>query len=429
MRILKYIFLFLIFFGCKERDFTNPYDPFNSLTSNIGIIYEGTETNILRIDNKTINPKSFGRYEIYLSKSAGFVPSKDNLTGIITKYDSTGILLENLDENESYYIRLKFIDVLEREKLSDELHILTRNLAPPKPQIASNSEVELNKITVRWRRADIKDFLKYELYFSTLKDFPLSQVNLYRTITNVNDTVLVFQNLKPNTDYHFCLRMYDRGNLYTDSDYKTFKTENDLPTAVILEDVYNPTQSSLDLKWTKNADEDFLKYEIHYSTNPNFTITAQTLVKSITNQNSTFITIDALSASRRYYFKIRVVDKGGLFNDSNERDGTTSEPSGEDVPKPVTISQPTEITQTSMRLSWSQYPDLDFKQYELHYSTTPNFILTSSTLYFAPLTNRNTISIPVQLLNPNTKYYFRVRIVNNKDKFSDSQEVSATTLP
>jgi predicted phage tail protein len=334
-----------------------------------------------------------------------------------------------LDENESYYAIVKYVDVLERTSFSDVLMISTGNAYPEKPVISSNSEVQLNKITIRWNSAKIKDFLKYELYTSTLQNFPLTPINLSRTITTVNDTSVSYDNLKPNTSYYFRLRLYDRGNLYTDSDEKTLTTGNDIPTAVILADAYNVTDTSADLQWSKNSDEDFSRYEIHSSNNPNFTITSQTLLKIVTDQNSTSATLNGLLSSRTYYFKIRVVDKGGLYNDSNEKSALTLAPSGADVPKAVTLDPPSEITQTTMRLTWSVYQGTDFDHYELHYSTEQNFILTSSNIFLGALTTQTLKSMVINSLRSGTAYYFRVRIVNNKGKFSDSQETSASTLP
>jgi len=429
---MKKIFIFLLivnFFGCSNREFNNPYDPFTNFEVIPTLSYSGTELNILKINLTNFDERSFKRYEIFYSQDINIKPDYKLLYKVITRYDSTNILLSNLQENETYYFIVRIIDVLDREVVSEPIKILTGNEFPPKPVFSNSIEVLYNKISIKWNQININDFLKYEIYFSTIKDFPLSNVNLLKTITKKEDTTLIVENLKPNTVYYFKLRVYDIGNLYTDSDEKEITTGNDIPTSVVLDDITNVTDSSLTLSWSKNIDDDFLKYEVHYSNSSNFTISSQTLIKTIYDKNSTVITITNLLPSRRYYFKVRVYDKGGLYNDSNEKFAQTLAPSGSDVPKPVTLELPSEITQTSMRLTWSLYTDIDFKHYELHYSTEENFVLSSSNIYLGPLTNQNLKSIVVLGLNPNTKYYFRMRVVNNKGKFADSEEVSATTLP
>jgi predicted phage tail protein len=429
---MKKIFVFLLvinIFGCSDREFSNPYDPFTKFEVKPSLSYTGTELNILKINLNNLDERSFKRYEIFYSQDIEIKPDYKYLYKVITKYDSTSIFLSNLKENETYYFIVRIIDVLDREVVSEPLKVVSGNDFPPKPVFSNSIEVLYNKITLKWNQINIKDFLKYEIFFSTINGFPLSNINLLKTITKKDDTTLIVENLKPNTIYYFKLRVYDIGNLFTDSDEKAIITGNDIPTSIVLNDITNPTDSSLTLNWTKNTDDDFLKYEIHYSNSANFTISSQTLVKTIYDRDITDITIANLLPSRKYYFKIRVYDKGGLYSDSNEKYAQTLAPSGSDVPKPVTLDLPSEITQTTMRITWSLYTGSDFKHYELHYSTEENFVLSSSNIYLGALTNQNLKSIVVLGLNPNTKYYFRMRVVNNKDKFADSEEVSASTLP
>jgi hypothetical protein len=431
MKSIKYILILLLAFGCNNKEFDNPFDPLAKKDYKIEVGYSGSGLSQLKIDNSNIEERSFKCYEVYFSLIEDFTPDAENLFIRITDWDSTSISISSLDENETYYFIVKFVDVLDRTVSSEKINVLTGNKVPAKPLFSASTKVELNQIEFVWYATNIKDFQKYELYFSELKNFPITQLNLHRTTTNISDTSFVIGNLRPNTEYYYRLRTYDKGNLYSDSDEEHIKTGNDIPTQVTIERISDETDSSVVIHWSKNEDIDFLRYEIHYSTTQNFVVSPSTLYGGIgiTDQNTTSYTISNLTALTKYYFKVRVVDNENAFMDSEEVSVTTKEPMGPDIPTPVTILEPTDadITQTSVTIRWAAYQDPEFKGYQVHYSTDANFMPSPTTLHFGTLPLMTTNSWTVTGLRSSTTYYFTVRVINVKDKFSDSKRVSATT--
>jgi hypothetical protein len=93
-------------------------------------------------------------------------------------------------------------------------------------------------------------------------------------------------------------------------------------------------------------------------------------------------------------------------------------------PEPVTLNNPTEITETSMMLTWTENEDIDFKKYVLYYSTSEDDIGQKA----ADITDRSGTSYQLMGLSEDTMYYFVVRVEDTGGKFSDSNQVSATTL-
>lgn len=93
---------------------------------------------------------------------------------------------------------------------------------------------------------------------------------------------------------------------------------DDPPAPVLLgPPVFRPP-SSAELVWSRNADADFLRYEVHTSTNPDFLPSEETKVASITDQNVTTQTVGGLARLRTHYFVVRVYDAAGQHTDSNK---------------------------------------------------------------------------------------------------------------
>lgn len=93
--------------------------------------------------------------------------------------------------------------------------------------------------------------------------------------------------------------------------------DNPPPSPVILgPPVYHLTASA-ELTWTKNTDTDFARYEVHHSTEPDFTASESTLVATINDQNVTTHLVGNLQHLTTHYFRIRVYDEAGQHADSN----------------------------------------------------------------------------------------------------------------
>jgi titin len=102
----------------------------------------------------------------------------------------------------------------------------------------------------------------------------------------------------------------------------------------------------------------------------------------------------------------------------------TPKPPKNVAPEPVTLHDPTEITETSMMLTWTENEDFDFKKYILYYSTSEDDIGQEA----ADITDRSDTSYQMTGLSEDTRYYFVVRVEDTGGKSSDSNQVSATTL-
>jgi len=95
-------------------------------------------------------------------------------------------------------------------------------------------------------------------------------------------------------------------------------------------------------------------------------------------------------------------------------------------PNAVVLSEPSDITENSMKLEWSTNPDEDFVRYEIYQSTSSE---THGTLIHS-ITNKQITSFTVTGLLPDTAYFFTIKVVDIGNSCAYSNQVQAkTTVP
>ncbi len=93
-------------------------------------------------------------------------------------------------------------------------------------------------------------------------------------------------------------------------------------------------------------------------------------------------------------------------------------------PGAVVLYNPLLITQTSLTLTWSQNTDTDFVRYEIYQSMFSGVL--GNLIHIVQ--NNTATSYVINDLNSSTTYYFIVRVVDMCDLYTDSNQVSGTTL-
>ncbi len=98
----------------------------------------------------------------------------------------------------------------------------------------------------------------------------------------------------------------------------------------------------------------------------------------------------------------------------------------EDMPGNVTLSNPDQITISTMRLHWNDLNDPNFAAYAVYRSQTPT-VDTSSDLV-TTITEQDTTEFVDTGLQARRTYYYRVYFVDTVDAYAPSNSTSATTL-
>ncbi|MEW5760719.1 MAG: fibronectin type III domain-containing protein, partial [Candidatus Thermoplasmatota archaeon] len=370
--------------------------------------------------------KDFYKYVVYWNTTMDFTYG---WAAEIDSRDTNELTIKALNKDTVYYFMVRVYDtgLLYADSNTVWAKTLLGNIPPKAVTLFSPTSISNSSLTLQWSKNNDTDFDKYEVHMSLEKDFVISKDTLINEIKEQNITSYILKGLKDNTTYYFKIRVFDTGGLYNDSNEVSAKTliTNYPPNAVFLYPPKALSSNRILLSWSINNDSDFYSYQIHIANIANFIIENSTLLIEIKNISQNNYIADNLKANTTYYFKIRVYDIGGLYNDSNEDFAKTLPPN--DPPIAVILYPPTDITDCSMNLSWSENKDEDFLRYEVHSSLVQNFNITADTI-LRTFVERNITYTIVTALEPNTTYYFKVRVVDKGGLDNISNEVYGKTI-
>lgn len=228
----------------------------------------------------------------------------------------------------------------------------------------------------------------------------------------IGDTTYIVNNLQKNTTYWFRIRCKDEGGY---SDYVTFsgRTNDTLPKAPVNLDAQEFLQTAIRLSWVDSSDnETAFVIERREDGNPVFTA-----VDSV-NANIKQYTSYGLSASTRYHFRVRAKNSGGYSAYSNTDSADT-------YPAPAAASDLviTSVRKDAVVLSWTDNSNNE-TGFVIERAFTQNGTYTSYDSVAADVTSRN-----VTGLNPNTRYFFRVKTKDDYGYATPTNTVDTVTLP
>ncbi|RKY63635.1 MAG: hypothetical protein DRP99_03695, partial [Candidatus Latescibacterota bacterium] len=378
--------------------------PFNPTTSSLQLSWTQS------------HEEDFAYYKIFRSKEST-VSDTSTLITTITSKTNTSYTDTGLEENTVYYYVVYVYDTEGLRTASNIVQGRTKDEPPAPVTLYSPSSISSTGMTITWSESDATDFFAYKLYRSESPGVNTSD-ELVATISSKEITFYDDEGLQENTSYYYRIYVFDKGGNFSRSNEVSATTENEEPSAVWLKPVAVLSDTSLRLTWTESREHDFSSYKIYRSTSLPVDLSS-TLVRTVEDQEDTVYIDTGLQENTKYYYRVYVLDTGGLSKGSNVQSATTMN----GRPSPVTLSVVKEDS-NSVTLSWSRSTEGDFAYYKLFRSEGPG-VTTSSTLV-ATIQSDAAVSFEDKSVKSGKTYYYRVFVFDEGGLYSGSNEVMAT---
>ncbi|KAA0227219.1 hypothetical protein KJ068_25910 [bacterium] len=293
----------------------------------------GSQGNILRLTWSVSQEADFSNYAIYRSRTKNFNPNASSLIDHVTVQQTTSYNDANLQPGVTYYYQVVVNDVAGLS--STPSNEVEGKISPDVPPSAVTLNTPLlvgdgtNQVQLTWSQSSDRDFASYRIYRSATPRVD-SLSTLVASVVNIASNVFTDQGLNAATTYYYRVYVYDQGRNATGSNIESVTTaQNTPPFPVTLAQPAIIDTSSLRLSWSQSLDADFASYRIFRSETPGVTNGTRgkdtqgndidVLVYIInTNPVTTTFTDTGLLATKTYYYRVFVYDRGNLSSGSNE---------------------------------------------------------------------------------------------------------------
>jgi chitodextrinase len=273
--------------------------------------------------------------------------------------------------------------------------------APTAPTNLAASNVAQTSLNLNWTAStDNVGVIGYDVYRGS---------SLIQTVTGTSASV---SGLTANTAYSFSVKAKDAaGNVSASSNVVNVTTlaapDTQAPTAPTNLAASNITQTTLNLSWTASTDNvGVTGYDVYRGS---------TLIQNVTGTSAS---VNGLTANTAYSFSVKAKDAAGNVSPSSNVVNVTTLPIPDtQAPTPPTNLAASNITQTSLNLTWTASTDnVGITGYDVYRGSTLIQTVTGT-------------SASVTGLTANTAYSFSVKAKDAAGNVSASSNVVNVTTP
>ena len=346
-------------------------------------------------------------YDLYFGTSENLVLLKGNTKDEFYQFGISGNI--NLDYNTTYYWKVVARDgrggrvdtglMRFTTQLEENENPVVNYLWPP-----DGAQISSYSVTLQWNANDPNgDTISYDIYFGDNPNPPLF-------VSNHSGRSYKINGLLPNKTYYWKIVAKDSRGGITYGDVWSFVTPSNNPPNPF--SLLNPCPPipirDVVLRWTETGDPDGdpVRYRIYFGTrNP------PPLYRSGLRSGRIEIS-ERLDYGRTYYWKVIAEDDKGNTRESEVKSFTTSSNIAPQITS-VSPSDGDEVDRMNLvlRLSVSDQNNDRWKIVRVEMGTRPDSMSTiqGESGWFE---NGSTYSIPLDLLPANTRYYWRVTVMD-----------------
>jgi hypothetical protein len=292
----------------------------------------------------------------------------------------------------------------------------------PQPVIADGPELteppEAAAATVRWSRSLEPAFAAYRIYRSGGASVDSSDV-LVGSVTSESTTE--FQDAKVVEGRSYSYRVYvenTSGMLIGSNTVRTTVPNVRPPEVVTLQTPEAVSTSAIVVEWSRSTDLDAASYRL-YRNEVGAVGEGDPVVAEIPDINHPYWEDTGLRENTTYYYRVSIVDGGGLATRSNEVSARTKNI----APPAVVLNEAGQIDSTSATLSWAASTVHDFALYRLFRDEVPT--VTTASHQVVEVDEQSSTVVRDVNLTRGARYYYRLFVVDNGD---DSKSTGSNTI-
>jgi len=183
------------------------------------------------------------------------------------------------------------------------------DIPPTPPQSVAIQSVTYNReqMKIIWEPSLDPDFKNYTLLYLNTENGIADTLVIYTDISMIDYN---FKNFDPKIENWFWVKVTNNYNLSSDGTRQTHELETESPNSSLLRLLNG--KDDIRICWTKNNDEDFLKYNIYRSKNKD--MLNKEHIKEVFKQSDT---VQVLAMDSVFFYQIGVEDVWGLESISN----------------------------------------------------------------------------------------------------------------
>ena len=314
---------------------------------------------------------------------------------------------QNLQPNTTYFVRVRGANNGGPSANSDAQTFVT---LPAAMTATASTLSTINSFRANW--TEVPGVSKYWFDVSTTLTFDVKLTSYNnREIAAPATGIVVETGLDPGTTYYYRVRCQNASGLSPSSNSITAVT---LPVVPTLNNPSAVTLTTFDASWS--ASTGTTGYFLDVSTDASFA----SFVTGFDNKsvgNVTITTVDGLTSSTTYYYRVRASNAGGNTASSASKTVITAPPA------PVAVAA-TSVGQTGMTANWNAV--VGVTDYRVDVSSDANFV---SNVVVNNVLVSGATTIAVTGLSGGTTYHYRVRATNATAASANSNVISQITIP
>jgi len=300
----------------------------------------------------------------------------------------------------------------------EPITVASRPTSPELVELRPSDPSDPPGLTLRWTVDDVEGDATFRVFRSEAAEVD-STDRLLEVLSDPDAETFDDDDVVEGRTYAYRVYLRNEAGLQAGSNVLSATVPNDrAPGAPVIESVVATSATRVSLGWSPSTERDFAEYRLHRN-DEGAVSQSDSLITAISDVTRTYFDDAQLRENTTYFYRLFVVDEGGLVGRSDEVEVTTANR----PPPMVTLEDATDVDASGATLTWAASDAHDFASYQLYRDVIPT--VTPGSTLVVELDSPSFTSFRDSELDGATQYYYRVFVVDDAD---DPEQVGSNTI-